>query len=336
MIVKSINKNGNTKLEVQGTESEKRMEFYLNHHFKDNKNVFVFNDLYVEHNDEIAQIDHLVLFSHGSFIIESKSCLGQISFNTQDEWKRKTKTSYTGFQSPIKQTERQFRILTLDISNNSEKLLDKVAGLVKGRYGLRVKDSLVAIDDRAILVREKNHKEYTYIVMKADHICQHIVKRMKDFGFIKNNLIPRKSVDYLTPSFNKLELERIVKHLLAKDRILRDIKYRRTNSSIDEVNPSNGTYKINNTYEVVNPSSNNHKKAQIKENKCLGCNTEEQLEIKYGRYGYYFVCNHCNKNSNIKEPCPSCLSKKTKVKKFKSHYYLDCSCGFNDVYFINK
>jgi hypothetical protein len=326
MISKSINKSGNTKLEIQGTESEKRMEFYLNHHFKDNKNVFVFNDLYVEHNDEIAQIDHLVLFSHGSFIIESKSCLGQISFNAQDEWKRKTKTSYTGFQSPIKQTERQFEILTSDISDNSEKLLDKVAGLVKGRYGLRVKDSLVAIDDRAILVREKNHKQYTDVVMKADHICQHIVKRMKDFGIIKNH-IPRLSKDYAIPAFNKLELERIVIHLLSKDRILRA---RSTNASIETVNASN------NMHKVANALNNNHKKAQIKENKCLGCNTEGELEIKYGRYGYYFVCNHCNKNTNIKESCPSCLSNKTKVKKIKSHYYLDCSCGFNEVYFINN
>ena len=61
------NEKTTNQLKQQGNSAEEQMAFYLRRAFADNKDVWVFNDLYVEHNGEIAQIDHLVLFKYGIF-----------------------------------------------------------------------------------------------------------------------------------------------------------------------------------------------------------------------------------------------------------------------------
>ena len=48
-----------SKNEAKGEAAEKQMAFYLNRQFGDSKDVFVFNDLRVERNSEVAQMDHL-------------------------------------------------------------------------------------------------------------------------------------------------------------------------------------------------------------------------------------------------------------------------------------
>ena len=83
-------------------------------------------------------------------------------------------------------------------------------------------------------------------------------------------------------------------------------------------------------------SFKSNKQNQICNNICQKCKNEDVLELKGGRYGYYLHCHHCKNNQNIKEACPNCKNKKTKIKKFKNLFYLDCECGFNELYFKNK
>lgn len=318
MIIKNIKKNCENNLELQGLESEKRMEFYLERYFKDKEDIFVFNDLYVENNGDISQIDHLVLFKYGIFIIESKSCLGEIFFNERDEWKRKTGSNYSGFPSPIKQVERQFKVLVDDFNKHDKEIYDIMLIKKQRSYGGRLQIKLVAIDDRAIIVRDNNHNNFNDIVMKSDQVCEYILSIINKFKDLPPFLF-RKD-EFLIPEFRNHEIKKMIDHLLVKD-----LKIRET--------------KLNNNENIQKKDDNHEKlnnKKQIRENKCFSCNTDHSMEIKYGRYGYYFSCKHCKNNSNIKETCPSCLSKSTKLKKFKEHYYLDCSCGVNKLYFINN
>jgi uncharacterized Zn finger protein len=49
----------------------------------------------------------------------------------------------------------------------------------------------------------------------------------------------------------------------------------------------------------------------------------------YGKFGYYINCNQCSKNTPMKQACPQCMSKNTKVTKRKETYTLNCAdCGF--------
>jgi len=67
---------------------------------------------------------------------------------------------------------------------------------------------------------------------------------------------------------------------------------------------------------------------------CSKCN-DSNLEIRYGKYGYYFKCLSCNGNSSIKLNC-SDKSCKPKLQKKKFEFYQVCEiCGINKLFFTN-
>lgn len=312
MIIKEITSSYSNALENQGKESEKQMAFYLNHSFKSNNKVFVFNELMIEYDNEIAQIDHLIVFKNGVFIIESKSCLGEISYNEKDEWQRKTKTYHSGFKSPIKQAKRQMEILSSLITHHAKdifrsNLFIKAENVVFSDKNFG-KEILVAIDDKAILKRENNTKINDTYVMKADAICDYMKKRLDRYDFKWTSFESKEEDNKIT--MKEETLNKMCNFLL-------------------EIDEKTRSRKINFSAEIETKIKNNEKS-------CKSCGKTDNLEIKYGKYGYYFFCNHCNKNSNIKEKCPDCSNTKTKIKKFKNNFYLDCGCGNNSLYHQNK
>ena len=57
---------------------------------------------------------------------------------------------------------------------------------------------------------------------------------------------------------------------------------------------------------------------------CKKCGLGPKLTASYGKYGYYTVCDNCSGNTSMKQACPSCKSKKTKVSKKRESYTLNC------------
>ncbi len=56
------------------------------------------------------------------------------------------------------------------------------------------------------------------------------------------------------------------------------------------------------------------------------------MEIKWGRYNYYWKCKSCGKNVSTQEKCPGCNGK-LKIKKRKTKYYLYCeACNIEGLY----
>ncbi|MAJ47555.1 MAG: hypothetical protein CMJ57_09555, partial [Planctomycetaceae bacterium] len=99
------------RFEAAGIAAEKQLAHYLNRGFGETKHVFIFNDLRVVHNGEVAQIDHLVLHGSGLVIIESKSVSTSISVNRQGEFTRTYQGKRSGMPSPIEQAKRQGDLL---------------------------------------------------------------------------------------------------------------------------------------------------------------------------------------------------------------------------------
>jgi hypothetical protein len=56
-----------------GLKQEQDVAFFLRRAFKDHPQVLVINDFKFRFNDETAQIDHLIVYSYGFILIESKS-----------------------------------------------------------------------------------------------------------------------------------------------------------------------------------------------------------------------------------------------------------------------
>jgi hypothetical protein len=95
--------------------------------------------------------------------------------------------------------------------------------------------------------------------------------------------------------------------------------------------------KIINKENFVNKASKDGiivlKKAVIKS--CGKCESTN-VEIVYGRYGYYFKCKNCNGNTSIKIKCKE-NSCKVRIRKAKLKFYKECSsCGTSELYFENE
>ena len=58
---------------IAGQKQEQDVAFFLRRAFKDNPEVLVINDFKFSFNDETAQIDHLIVYTYGFVLIESKS-----------------------------------------------------------------------------------------------------------------------------------------------------------------------------------------------------------------------------------------------------------------------
>jgi len=67
---------------------------------------------------------------------------------------------------------------------------------------------------------------------------------------------------------------------------------------------------------------------------CSKCKSSD-IEIRYGRYGYYFKCLSCDGNKAIKLTCTD-SNCKAKLKKSKLNFYHICEvCNKNELFFKN-
>lgn len=73
---------------------------------------FIFNDLLFDSNGRSTQIDHIVVFPYGVFVIETKGCKGWILGGENSEyWTQTIYKSKYQFYNPIKQNEGHVRFL---------------------------------------------------------------------------------------------------------------------------------------------------------------------------------------------------------------------------------
>ncbi len=184
-------------------EAEEQMSFYLRRAFADNPNIYVFNDLRLEYENDAAQIDHLIFHQYGTIIIESKSVTSQVEINEQQEWIRWFNGNKQGMSSPILQARRQGDFLKKHLNQNAEILLGKFLGL-QTYFGAMPIDVLVAISDSGIINRpQKMSLEEVY---KAEQICdrvQLLLGKQQKEGYLFNlNRIGR--------TFSKDEVNKIV------------------------------------------------------------------------------------------------------------------------------
>ena len=168
-----------------GEEAEKQMAFYLQRAFAKKNDCFVLNDIRIIHNNDIAQVDHLLVTPFGLFIIESKSVHGKIIVNKRNEWSRTYNKDIEGMSSPVLQAEAQGKVFRELLMANKESLLGKalLGTLQKGFVNCQI-IIYVAISDKGVIDREHDVKE----LFKADQICKSILTELESFRK-RNSLI---------------------------------------------------------------------------------------------------------------------------------------------------
>jgi len=319
VILKKIDEKTNlNKFEKYGHDAEKQMAFYLKRAFQDSSDIFVINDLRIKMNDDIAQIDHLIIHRFGFAVIESKSVTSEISVNEHGEWIRHYNNHSKGMPSPINQAIRQIDLLKKFLMANCDHLLKKIILSKVTLSGFKF-DIFVAISDNGIIKRDE--KITINEVRKADQITENIKKLISGYTETNNKLFSLKTNYH----FRDSTMEKI------------------SNSLLRSHKPKNSFY--NETKETTKEDDEKFVKWAPKDDVVISKKTElkscskcgsQNIEIVYGRYGYYFKCKKCNGNTAIKLKCKkdSC---KVRIRKAKLNFYKECSsCDTSELYFKNK
>ena len=322
------------KFAKAGKEAEEQMSFYLRRAFADNQNIYVFNDLRLEYEDDAAQIDHLIFHQYGVIIIESKSVTSRVEINEHQEWIRWFKDDAQGMPSPILQARRQGDFLKNYLNRHAEVLIGKILGIQTNFEAMSI-DVLVAISDSGIILRPKTMSLQE--VCKADQICDRVQslldKKQKVGSFFSFN-IPRHP-------FNKDEINKIFEFLLKGHK---SSPYKTYAQAISKPNliTSPPEKKAVIQAKAESPSipkpiislPNKPIAQSVNKYSCRQCN-KTNLSVASGKYGYYFKCLDCDGNTPINVSCQTCNSKE-KIRKSGELFYAECAtCTFSSLFYTN-
>lgn len=287
-----------------GEKQESNVAFYLRRAYKDHPKVMVFNDVKLSHNNENAQIDHLIVYPYGFILIESKSITGEVKVNQYQEWSRSYRGQWQGVSSPIKQVELQESLLKDLLRAHKSSILSKILNIKQQGFGGRCWDRLCAISSNAIIDRKHIPKNINRVLVKSEFLVEKLnsIMNLKNFLFRTINVLDTR------PTFNKKELNSIC------DFLLNQCNQEHTANELPSENkamPFKPKQIVQTNFLIVKLT-------------CKHCGNQQTLTPLWGKYGYYVKCSVCNNNTSMKHACPCCEAKTTKVSKRGDNYTLQC------------
>ena len=316
-----------------GDRQEQDVAFYLRRAFKDDENILVLNDYRFAHNGETAQIDHLIVHRTGFLVIESKSIYGEVKVNTQGEWSRSYKGLWSGMPSPIRQAELQMELLRDFLGANVKNFLGKMLmGRVQQKVRFREWNVLCTVSSSCILHRKGMPSELSKKVVKSEFIADE-VRKVGGYSRLTSSFSGK-------PAFSLEEMDSIGTFLLNHyqsrtepnpqiDNLTSALTLAPEPAVTDEVSvptiPSK-TYPAQASAQVEDVASAYSAETDVIGLACKKCGSEKSLTAMNGKYGYYIKCGQCGTNTSMKTACPECNSSKTRVRKRRDEYWLQCEC----------
>lgn len=314
------------RFEEAGQAAEEQMAFYLRRAFGDSPDVFVINDLRLTDGDDAAQIDHLIVHPFGMFIVESKSISGEVVVNAHDEWVRVWGGKRQGMHSPIQQARLQGAFLRKALQNSKDRLRDKrLFGKLQPGFSSCPIDICVAISDRGIIRRDRTDPPE---VCKADRVCSRIQTEI-DRHRKAAGLLSKLDGDYGLWKLNSAELQRVIEFLLERHVPVRAVAPP-TARPVSTV-PTRIPVANSETSKVAGSGLAGNQPGSAS---CRHCSSADLLAT-YGKYGYYFKCRICEKNTPMDSTCRSCGSK-GRIRKSAAEFTLSCGdCGGEQLVWTN-
>ena len=304
------------KLEKAGWLAEQNMAFYLKRAFGERDDVWVFNDLRLVRNGEVAQIDHLVLHRYGLVLVESKSACCQLEVNKQLEFTRVYGRKRFGVASPIRQVERQRFLLQSLLNDHKDRLRGKTIVGEQHDFPDRRFRVLVAISDSGDIRRKGCEPPE---LMKADQVSEVIsgwVAEQDDLkglgGFIRyafaDSETQQERVDKEIPRLKPEELAAIKDFLLAQH-------------TEREPAPEQPQQEPQPPQTIQTPPQ----PAAPAQHTCRHCQST-QLTIKHG-YNHYLKCQTCQRNTPLQTNCQLCGQPEQIIKQNHNHLRQYQPCG---------
>ncbi len=159
-----------------GIRGEGEAAYELKVHWGESKNWMILNDLRVEHNNLVAQIDHLIINRWlDIWVCESKNFSEGIAINEHGEFSAFFGSKPYGVPSPIEQNNKHILIL--------QRLFDSGAVKLPTRLGFTIKPalkSLVLVSKGARISRPKNKVDGLSCIVKNDQVYKSLMKEFDD------------------------------------------------------------------------------------------------------------------------------------------------------------
>jgi hypothetical protein len=154
-----------------GILGEEDAAYYINFYFGNSKYWAVIHDLRIEHEGNVAQIDHILinrLFQ--VYVIESKNFSYEIMINENGEFSLKSDSKVFGIPSPVEQNKRHLFLLKKFVAANN---------LAPRRLGIPIipqYQSLILMSPKSVITRPDKKKFDTDCIIKADTLRTKIDK----------------------------------------------------------------------------------------------------------------------------------------------------------------
>lgn len=158
-----------------GNKGEKSSTYYLDFEFKNSKNWALIHDLRLEHEGDVAQIDHLLIGRMMDiYVIETKNFNQGVVISDDGDFSYFYKNKPYSIQSPIAQNERHIRFLKRFL-NNSDLLPKRLGVTLQPSY-----KNIVLISPNSRLTKPKKGVFDCSAVMKADRFIERHTKDKYD------------------------------------------------------------------------------------------------------------------------------------------------------------
>jgi hypothetical protein len=295
--------NSDDKFAKAGRAAEEQMAFYFKRFFGNDPDILVLNGIRIKADGDAAQVDHLVIHSHGLSVVESKSVHGKIQIKDDGQWIRWYSGNQSqGMASPITQARLQEKFFRdfLGKASKNEDLFTKVPI-----------DLYVAISDRGVIIWPKSGPVPR--VCKADQVTDKVIESNRAMSQVTGAL-----------QLSQVNREKIAAFLVAANEPLAPVSraFQKSNHVGIQVEPPLAL--------PVEPPSEVADSAHT----CKHCGSAS-LEIRYA-YNYFFFCLKCEKNTPIKPYCPHC-HELAKLRKQKKGFFLECDkCRYSAPFFVNR
>lgn len=301
MIVKELDPfDSNDKYRKAGRKAEEQMAFYLKRAFEKQPDLHVLNNIRLEHNNDAAQIDHLVIHPYGIVIIESKSVKdGKIQIKDDGQWVRWYNNESKGMASPLNQAKLQKTFLQEVLIAASKN--PNAASLINA-IPIHI---TIAISDNGLIIWPKSGEVPG--VHKSDQITEIINKIITEETSKQGN----------RPAIGIPNIQKMSEYLIKAHRPL--IPLEKQNAVEQKTEQKQAKYTT----------------PETPKKQCKHCNSSK-LEITFAK-DYYFRCLDCNKNTAIKKPfCESC-NRTMRLHKNKNDFHMECDhCKSSKLFHSNK
>lgn len=334
-----------------GAAAERQLAHYLHRSFSEDHRVYVLHGVRLEDSAQpeqdgstgVCQIDHLLVHRWGLFIVESKSVTEEVRVRPDgsggDEWSRVYRGKEMGMPSPIRQAQRQAEFLRAFLQRHREDLLGRqpvglrtiskvVAGTDQRGFKSAPIQLIIAVSDKGRITRRGGWKEpcepFRVFVAKADLVADKIGQELERHRNRTGAVNAGSTSDYGMWSMRPQEVESVAGFLAE----------RHIDRSGASPAPSERA-----AAPDRNRSSSRDKDAGAGHSKratCKHCGSKD-LTAQWGKYGYYWRCDTCERNTAMPVICSACgtegtRGKRVRVRKDKTTYSRDCEvCAYTEV-----